>query len=171
MRDNGIGIAAEALARIFEMFSREGREDVRAQGGLGIGLTLSRRLAEMHGGTIEARSAGDRARRGIHRPPAARVRPAMASPTPVKLCRLAAPMRMLVVDDNRDAADSLGMLLRMLGVDVRPAHDGPAALEAFAFGDPAVVLLDIGMPGMDGYEVARRRYARASRTGGRRSSR
>jgi CheY-like chemotaxis protein len=69
-------------------------------------------------------------------------------------------MHVLIVDDNRDAASSLGMLLRMLGVEVTQAHDGPSAIEAFAFGDPAVVLLDIGMPGMDGYEVARTLRAR-----------
>ncbi|HZM47774.1 MAG TPA: ATP-binding protein [Burkholderiales bacterium] len=154
VRDNGIGIAPEAFSRIFEMFSREGPEGTRGQGGLGIGLSLSRRLAEMHGGTIEAKSEGiGRGSEFIVRLPL--VHAAVdAGASPRVTCTMPS-MRALVVDDNQDAATSLGMVLSMLGADVTTAYDGPAAIDAFAATNPAVVLLDIGMPGMDGYEVAR----------------
>jgi signal transduction histidine kinase len=154
VRDNGIGIAPEALSRIFEMFSREGREGARGQGGLGIGLSLSRRLAEMHGGTIEAKSEGiGRGSEFIVRLPVAHA--AADTAQSPRLAGTVPAMRALVVDDNQDAATSLGMVLSMLGADVTTAYDGPAAIAAFASTDPSVVLLDIGMPGMDGYEVAR----------------
>ncbi len=155
VRDNGVGIAPEVLPQMFAMFSRGARSSARAQGGLGIGLALARRLAEMHGGTLDAQSAG----------------PGQGSEFTVRLPMSDAPgpepgehdaeaalltqQRILVVDDNRDAADSLGMILRFIGADVRIAHDGPGALEIFPEYNPAVVFLDIGMPGMDGYEVAR----------------
>ena len=156
VRDNGAGISPEAIPRLFEMFSRGDRGSGRDQGGLGIGLALARRLCEMHGGSVTARSEGPG--RGsefiVRLPLAARqageeiIAEAGAPPVPRK--------RILVVDDNRDAAESMGMLLEFLGADVRVAVDGPGALEAFEIYEPAVVLLDIGMPGMDGYEVARR---------------
>jgi CheY-like chemotaxis protein len=156
VRDNGAGIAPDALPRMFEMFSRGDRSSGRDQGGLGIGLALSRRLAEMHGGAIDARSEGPgKGSEFIVRIPLA----ADQHPQPAAQGRAAASLpqkRILVVDDNRDAADSLAMLLKFLGSDVRIARDGPQALEEFHAYDPAVVLLDIGMPGMDGYEVARR---------------
>jgi len=159
VRDNGIGIAADGLSRIFDMFRREGRGGHRAQGGLGIGLTLSRRLAEMHGGTIEARSQGEGlgAEFVVRLPLASPSAPPAAQSAP---SRLLAPLRVLVVDDNRDSAASLGMLLQMLGAEVQLAHDGRAAVEAYGAGNPAVVVLDIGLPGMDGYEVARTLRAR-----------
>jgi PAS domain S-box-containing protein len=159
VRDNGCGIAPDALSRIFEMFSRESPAGGRAQSGLGIGLTLARRLAEMHGGTIEARSEGlGRGAEFVVRLPLAEAteRTTASGKTPAAL----SPMRILVVDDNRDAATSLAVVLRMLGSDVRVAHDGHSAIDAFASSDPAVVLLDIGMPGMNGYEVARTLRAR-----------
>jgi PAS domain S-box-containing protein len=156
VRDNGRGIARERLSRIFDMFSREGRESARFQGGLGIGLTLALRLAEMHGGTVEALSEGEgRGSEFIVRLPLVATTAHAASKT-AEAPVLAKPMRVLVVDDNEDAASSLGMLLEVLGAEVRLAHDGVQALEAYAASEPAVVLLDIGMPGMDGYEVARR---------------
>jgi CheY-like chemotaxis protein/two-component sensor histidine kinase len=160
VRDNGAGIAKDALSRIFEMFNRDVRADLGGQGGLGIGLTLSRRLAEMHGGTIEAESDGEgQGSEFIVRLPL--VSGAAVAVTP----RLRSPgtmfqMRILVVDDNEDAAESLGMLLQALGADVRVVHDGVSALEAFSAIEPVVVLLDIGLPGMDGYEVARTLRAR-----------
>jgi PAS domain S-box-containing protein len=156
VRDNGCGIAPESMPRMFEMFSRGDRASGRGQGGLGIGLALSRRLAEMHAGTLEGRSAG--AGRGseftLRLPLTA---PQAAGAVAEAAAQEALPQkRILVVDDNRDAAESLGMVLKFLGADVRVARDGPEALEEFHAYDPAVVLLDIGMPGMDGYEVARR---------------
>jgi CheY-like chemotaxis protein/anti-sigma regulatory factor (Ser/Thr protein kinase) len=160
VKDNGAGIAPEALARIFEMFSREKRADARGQGGLGIGLTQSRRLAEIHGGSIEAMIEGEGrgaefvVRLPLAEAPTRRDAPATASDA------LLTPLRVLVVDDNRDAAASLGMVLEGLGAKVRLAHDGHEALDAFGAADPAIVVLDIGMPGMDGYEVARALRAR-----------
>ncbi len=156
VRDNGVGIAPEALPRVFEMFSRGDRQSARHQGGLGIGLALSRRLAQMHGGTLTGFSegAGCGATFVATLPLAAEQAPSPSasdtSPAPLP------PRRILVVDDNDDSADSLGLVLKLLGADVRVARDGPQALEVFEDYDPAVVLLDIGMPGMDGYEVARR---------------
>jgi PAS domain S-box-containing protein len=155
VRDDGAGIPPEQLPRMFEMFSRGERPGARGQGGLGIGLALARRLAEMHGGTLIGRSEGlGRGAEFILRVPLAADqtnKPAAGMRTPERV----GPTRILVVDDNADAAESLGLLLRFLGADVLVAHDGNEALEEFGDYDPAVVLLDIGMPGMDGYEVAR----------------
>ena len=153
--DNGPGIAPEALPRMFEMFSRGARSGARGHGGLGVGLALARRLAEMHGGTLNARSNGPETGSVFTlRLPLAANQAADAPIAEPPLARLA-QTRILVVDDNGDAAESLGMVLRLLGADVRVAHDGHQAIEAFGAYGPAVVLLDIGMPGMDGYEVAR----------------
>jgi CheY-like chemotaxis protein len=136
------------------MFSREGRAVERAEGGLGIGLTLSRRLAEMHGGTIEARSPGE----GLGSEFVVRL-PAAVQRAQAKLARkpaaLSKPLHVLVVDDNRDAGESLGQVLELLGATVTVAYDGPSALEAFGSTDASVIVLDIGLPGMSGYEVAR----------------
>jgi PAS domain S-box-containing protein len=158
VRDNGSGISSEALPHIFEMFSRGDRSSGRDQTGLGIGLALARRLAEMHGGSVNARSEGlGKGSDFIVRLPLAPdqgIRP-MASHRIAVIPR----KRILVVDDNRDAAESMRMLLEFLGADVHVAFDGTSALEAFASYEPALVLLDIGMPEMDGYEVARRMRA------------
>jgi PAS domain S-box-containing protein len=153
--DTGIGMAPEALPRMFEMFSRGDPDSGHGQGGLGIGLPLARRLAEMHGGTVEAASAG----RGMGsefklRLPLALPEPRQES-APDDAGTGLAETRVLVVDDNEDAGDSLGAILEMLGADVHVVRDGFAALRAFASYQPSVVLLDIGMPGMNGYEVAR----------------
>ncbi len=156
VRDSGTGIPAEVLPKVFDLFMQVERTYSRAQGGLGIGLTLVRSLVSLHGGSVEARSAGPgRGSEFLVRLPLAPGRFAAhdrrdARPSAV------APRRILVVDDNRDAADSLGMLLKLLGADVCTANDGPAALEAFRTYRPSVMLLDIGLPEMDGYEVARR---------------
>jgi CheY-like chemotaxis protein len=155
VHDTGRGIPGEWRTRIFEMFSRGTGGPPGEQGGLGIGLALSRRLAEMHGGTLEARSEGQG--KGstfvVHLPLASAPARTDAVSAPKK--GALPPLKILVVDDNRDAAASLGMVLGKLGAQVEVAHDGRSALETFGSFAPAVVLLDIGMPGMDGYEVAR----------------
>ncbi|MGQ0752840.1 MAG: ATP-binding protein [Betaproteobacteria bacterium] len=156
VRDTGTGIAPELLSRVFEMFSRGEQSASRGDAGLGIGLALARRLAEMHGGTIAAHSGGKgKGSEFVVQLPLA-PEPRSAAPAADRAQTAVPRTRILVVDDNRDAADSLGMLLQCLGADVRVAHDGAEALNAVAAYQPAVVLLDIGMPGMDGYEVARR---------------
>jgi PAS domain S-box-containing protein len=157
VRDNGEGIPAGMLGRVFNMFTQINTGS-RAQGGLGIGLTLARTLVHLHGGTIEAQSEGvGQGCEFIVRLPLAE-RAALA-PVPGKALpedRPLAHQRVLVVDDNHDAADSLGMLLQFLGADVKVVHGGREALEAMREFKPKVVLLDLGMPHMDGLEVARR---------------
>ena len=157
VRDTGIGLAPSMLSKVFDMFSQVAPERGRTDGGLGIGLALVRGLIDLHGGRVEARSAGleqgseflvflpnslmdtplesqsDRSEPGAHG---------------------TRPLRILIADDNRDSAESLGMLLELSGHEVYLAHDGRSALELAAAKRPAVALLDIGMPGMDGYEVA-----------------
>ena len=156
VRDSGIGFAADAQTGLFQMFTRGERRVSQNDSGLGIGLALARRLARMHGGSIEARSEGPGkgSEFTVRLPLAGDQQPACAGAAPIRVSL--SPQRILVVDDNRDAADSLGMLLQVLGAEVRIARDGPEALAEFSAYDPSVVLLDIGMPGMDGYEVARR---------------
>jgi PAS domain S-box-containing protein len=160
VRDNGVGIPATMLPRIFEMFTQVDRSLERAQGGLGIGLTLVRRLVDMHGGTVEAQSAGvGKGSEFIVRLPVARERAAEKSRDCSKKGSAAARgggHRILVVDDNQDAADSLALLLRMKGHDVRTAYDGLAAIDAAASHKPDVVLLDVGLPRLNGFDVARR---------------
>ena len=158
VRDNGVGIPPEMLAKVFDLFTQVDRSLDRSQGGLGIGLTLVQRLIEMHGGRVEASSAG----------------PGQGSEFVVRLPASTAPqthretdqsqeafaalgrLRILVVDDNVDAADSLAKLLRLGGHQIRIAYDGTAALEAAETFRPQAVVLDLGLPGIDGYEVARR---------------
>jgi PAS domain S-box-containing protein len=153
--DNGIGIAADALPRMFEMFSRGDRDSARTQGGLGIGLALSRRLAEMHHGSLDARSGGiGQGSEFTVRLPVTEVAGNGADSVTGGSGELART-RILVVDDNHDAGDSLAMILEMLGAEVRVARGGTEALDVFAAFQPTVMLLDIGMPGMNGYEVAR----------------
>lgn len=158
VRDTGIGIAPEILPRVFELFAQAERALDRSQGGLGVGLTISRNLAQLHGGTIEARSDGlGRGSEFIVRLPAARAatREEAASANAVSVRPADAPKRVLIVDDNPDVAESLAMLLELLGHFVRAVHDGPLALEAARAQPPDLMLVDIGLPTMDGYEVAR----------------
>lgn len=155
VRDSGIGIAAEDLQRVFEMFTQIDREHRSAQGGLGIGLTLVRSLVELHGGSVEARSAGlGMGTEFVVTLPAATAR-FTAAAAPVEHRHLSG-QRIMVVDDNVDAAETLGMLLETLGASVRVAHDGAAALDVLESFTPDAMVLDIGMPHLDGYELVRR---------------
>lgn len=158
IRDHGVGIAPESLSSIFEMFSRA--EATTSHEGLGVGLTLARQLAEMHGGFIEARSAGPGAGSEfrVHLPGVLEM-PGAASPSDASSAPTASagtPRRIAVVDDNRDAAEALTDLLTADGHEVRMAHDGATAVEVAEEWHPDVMLLDIGLPRLDGYEAARR---------------
>jgi PAS domain S-box-containing protein len=160
VRDNGIGIAPTMLPRIFELFVQVDHAATRSQGGLGIGLTLVKTLVEMHNGTVEARSEGlGKGSEFVVRLPISAQ--ALVQDHGRETGQPAQPTspsghRLLVVDDNQDAGNSLAMLLRLQGHEVRVAYSGVAALEMTQDYRPDVVILDIGMPGMDGYEVARR---------------
>jgi PAS domain S-box-containing protein len=155
VRDNGAGLAPQDVARVFDMFVRGARST-----GLGIGLALARSLAQMHGGMIEAASAGPGkgAEFTLRLPLAAA--PEAAAERAQQGWSAMTQKRVLVVDDNRDAADSLGTLLEHLGAEVRVVHDARQALAAFEAYRPGVVLLDLGMPDLDGYQVARAIRAR-----------
>jgi PAS domain S-box-containing protein len=158
VRDNGIGISSALLPKVFDMFMQVDRSTDRAQGGLGIGLTLVKRLTEMHGGTIVVHSAGaGQGSEFVVRLPVAASQPYDAGVPSIRQTPASLPQRrVLVVDDNKDSATSLGMLLKYLGSEVQVAHDGATALATIEGFRPDVVLLDLGMPGMDGFEVARR---------------
>jgi PAS domain S-box-containing protein len=159
VRDTGVGIPPELQPRVFDLFVQGDRSLARSQGGLGIGLTLVKRLVEMHGGSVTVASAGAgqgseftvrlvalperQVARGLGTP---RVRPHVTD---------ALRKRVLVVDDNVDAAESIGMILRLAGYDVRCVYDGPSVLQTAKVYRPDVVVLDIGLPGMSGYDVAR----------------
>jgi PAS domain S-box-containing protein len=154
VNDDGIGIAAESIARIFDMFSQIEGVRGRSDGGLGIGLALVKGLTELHGGTVEARS------RGLGHGSEFIVRLPLSTPYAVRSTLAADPApvptrsRILVADDNRDAADSLSMLLELAGHEVRVAHSGRSALSLAQAFRPDFALLDIGMPDLSGYEVA-----------------
>jgi PAS domain S-box-containing protein len=158
VRDDGVGIAPEMLPRVFDLFAQADGTLARSQGGLGIGLTLVRKLAEMHGGTAEASSAGlGRGSEFVVRlpiPPGEL--PAEPGDGPASAAAPRAKLRVLIVDDNVHAAESLAVLVQLWGHETHVAHDGPEALEAACEFRPEVVLLDIGLPRMDGYRVARR---------------
>jgi signal transduction histidine kinase len=158
VRDSGTGIPADMLPRVFDLFTQVDRSADRAQGGLGIGLTLVKSLVEMHGGSVAAHSEGSgKGSEFVVRLPLTTETCAVGPAGPEGRPSAAlAPRRVLVVDDNRDAAESLGMVLELLGAEAQVVCSGPDALEALGTYQPAVVLLDIGMPGMDGYEVAKR---------------
>jgi PAS domain S-box-containing protein len=156
VRDNGVGITAEQVPHVFDLFMQGDRSLDRAQGGLGLGLSLVKRLVELHGGTVEARSEG--AGKGSEfrlRFPMA-LAPAASQATAPVASNDNEPRRVLVVDDNRDAADSIADLLRLERHTVQTAYSGAAALGVARVFKPDVVFLDIGLPGMDGYEIARR---------------
>jgi CheY-like chemotaxis protein len=156
VRDDGIGIAPEHIPNLFEMFHQVDTSLERSRHGLGIGLTLVQKLVEFHGGTVHARSEGLGfgseliVRLPVLAEPAAL--PAPTGPTPL----LAASRRVLIVDDNEDGAATLAMLLQLSGHETHEAHDGVQALEAAERLRPDAVLLDIGLPKLNGYEVCRR---------------
>jgi CheY-like chemotaxis protein len=158
VRDTGVGIAAEHLAQVFEMFSQVVPALDRSQGGLGIGLSLVRGLVELHGGKVEAQSGGiGCGSKFIVRLPLLDVQAPHASEEPATPSMVpdGRNRRILVVDDGRDAADSLARMLRMMGHETHTAYDGLEAVQAAGRFRPDVVLLDIGLPRLNGYEAAR----------------
>ena len=159
VRDNGIGISAEMLSRVFEMFAQVDQSLERTQGGLGIGLALVRRLVELHGGTVQVTSAGvGQGSEFIVRLPLGTMPRQDQGATefaPVQ-STIGSARRILVVEDNQDAAESLATLIELMGHEVRSVHDGASALETAAAFRPDVVLLDIGLPDINGYQVAPR---------------
>jgi CheY-like chemotaxis protein len=158
VRDTGIGMSAELIPKVFDLFVQGERSLDRSEGGLGVGLTLVNRLVTLHGGTVSAHSEGrERGSEFVIRLPALSEAPL---PREVEGAREPASpthrRRVLVVDDNRDSADTLAALLEAWGHEVRTFYDGPSALAGAAEFDPDIVLLDIGLPKMNGYEVAGR---------------
>lgn len=158
LSDNGVGIPAERLNSVFELFSQVAEHRALAGGGLGIGLALARDLVALHGGAIEARSEG----RGkgsefvVTLPLADDQRVLEDAEDSPAMARLASTLRVMVIDDDRDVANSLVMLVETYGVEARAVHDGARALDAIAKFEPHLVLLDLGMPGQGGCEIARR---------------
>jgi signal transduction histidine kinase len=161
VRDTGFGIPAELLPHVFDLFRQADRTLDRAQGGLGIGLTLVKSLVGMHGGVVEAHSAGPGkgsefvVRLPVSGQPEGEGGDKRGAGPPSAVPKDSPCLHVLVVDDNRDTAESLALLLRLWGHEVRTAHDGVSGLKAARSYRPQIVLLDIGLPGLDGYEVAR----------------
>jgi len=164
VRDNGVGIPADKIDSVFDMFSQVDRSMEKAQGGLGIGLTLVRRLVAMHDGEVKARSEGPgRGSEFLVRLPLAldrRAAPTAHEPEAPGMT----PLRILIVDDNQDGADTLAAVLRLTGHEVDTAYDGQEGVEAAERIQPDVVLLDIGLPRLNGYEAARRIRSQGRRT-------
>ena len=161
MRDNGIGIDAALLPRIFELFSQAETALDRAEGGLGIGLAVVKGIVEMHKGLVRASSEGQgKGAEFIVRLPRV-TSPAGEHKNAAERAALpVAPQRILVADDNSDLAESIAMLLRLEGHEVCIANDGPSALELAEKFEPNAAVLDIGLPGLNGYEVARQLRSR-----------
>jgi PAS domain S-box-containing protein len=156
VRDNGIGILPGMLPRLFDMFAQERRKGIGTQEGLGIGLNLVHRLVSMHGGTVEAMSNGkDQGSEFVVRLPLAQAPNTDTSPHPDTVSHEPEGLRLLVVDDNQDAAEVLQMLLASIGMNARAVNSGPDALSTIPDFKPDVILMDIGMPGMSGHDVAR----------------
>jgi signal transduction histidine kinase len=158
VEDRGIGLREDDARAIFDLFTQVDTSVERARGGLGIGLTLVKRIVEMHGGDVQAHSGGlGKGCRFVVRLPCALAHDAGDAPAPARESAPDAPCRrVLVVDDNRDSADTLAMMLELLGHEAERMYDPHAAVEAVARFQPQVVFLDIGMPGLNGYELARR---------------
>ena len=165
--DNGVGIPAEMLPKIFDLFTQVDGSLSRSHGGLGIGLALVRTLVEMHGGRVTATSGGlDKGSEFAVKFPLPKNGPKPEPKTTLEPGHTSGPpVRVLVVEDNVDSADSLSMLLRLYGHEVLVARSGPSALEVAAGFHPQIVLCDIGLPGMDGYEVARQMRANPAMKG------
>jgi CheY-like chemotaxis protein len=156
VRDQGVGIPKEMLPRVFELFTQVDQSLHRSQGGLGIGLALVRNLVEMHGGTIEGTSDGiGKGSEFVMSLPLRPEKVAVQGEAERVVPIASGYNRILVVDDNADAAEMLATMLRFDGIEVQTANDGQQALLAVERFRPDLVLLDIGMPGMSGYEVAR----------------
>jgi PAS domain S-box-containing protein len=158
IRDTGIGISAEMLPRLFEMFSQATPALARSQGGLGIGLALVKGLVELHGGTIEVKSAGQgKGSEFVVRLPVMVQLPPLETPAAPSLDHVASEkkVRILIADDNRDGADSLARMLRILGHETHTVYDGQQAVEQAVSFHPDIILLDIGMPKMNGHDAAR----------------
>jgi CheY-like chemotaxis protein len=156
VKDNGMGIPAPMLPKVFEMFTQVDRHLERSQGGLGIGLSIVKRLVEMHGGSVGAESDGPGAgSEFVVRLPVA-LSIAQPNGDEQELSQQSSCRRILVVDDNRDAAMSLAMMLKLMGNETKTAHDGFEALEIAAAFQPDLILMDIGMPRLNGHETARR---------------
>ncbi|HSN85256.1 MAG TPA: ATP-binding protein, partial [Thermoanaerobaculia bacterium] len=158
VRDTGIGVPPDVLERVFEPFVQSDGSLARSEGGLGVGLTLVRSLVEMHGGRVEAHSPGlgQGSEFVIRLPARVPVEAPAPAPQPSPAAAPARGLKVLVVEDNIDAAESLASLLRIWNHDVTVVHDGRSALDAARANPPEVVLLDIGLPGLDGYQVARK---------------
>ena len=160
--DTGVGMSEDELVRVFDKFFQGSRRPERSFGGLGLGLSLVRQLVELHGGTIEARSAGvDRGSEFIVRLPARAGSAPATTATAAATAHPIAARRVLIVDDNRDGADAIARLLRIMGHEVATEYEGSAALERAKNFEPDVVLLDLGMPGVDGFQVCQRLCAHA----------
>ncbi len=164
VRDTGVGIAADMLPNLFQLFRRADDSLARSEGGLGIGLALARGLVEMHGGSIAAASEGPgKGSEFVIRLPRSTSVEVVEPPRPAEARpREPRQIKVLVVDDSVDSAESMAIILEMSGHDVRKAHNGPDALRAAAEYRPDVVLMDIGMPGMSGHEVAQKMRETAS---------
>jgi CheY-like chemotaxis protein len=161
VRDDGTGIRADLLPRVFDLFTQGDRSPARSEGGLGIGLTVAKTLVELHSGRITAHSDGPgQGSEFVVRLPALPEEQKRATGSTLAEDRPSSdgvvPSCVLVVEDNQDAAESLALLVRLWGHEVQVARDGPSALEKARSFRPEVVLCDLGLPGMDGYEVGRR---------------
>ena len=155
VKDTGVGIPPDKLPEMFELFAQGDRTLARSEGGLGIGLTVVKKLIQMHGGTITASSEGiDKGSEFSVLLPAAKRPAAFQTPVTEPAASARSAARILVVDDNLDTARGMARLLNLLGHDVKAAHDGSEAIDVARAHGPEFVLLDIGLPGMDGYEVA-----------------
>jgi PAS domain S-box-containing protein len=168
--DNGVGVSADLLPHIFDLFTQADRSLDRSQGGLGVGLTLVRQLVEMHGGSVEARSAGPRCgSEFIVRLPVSHGQVGRQAAARAEAPDSVHPqsMRVLVVEDNLDSAEMLSFMLSLAGHETRIARDGAGALQAAGEFQPHVILCDIGLPGLDGYEVAKRLRAQPAFNGAR----